>query len=95
MVTHKFVGANSVRPREINDLPYILRLRRLCHGHLYGIEHILNENSVTRGGIVDEDVRHRSDELSVLDDGAARHSLHDAARYGEQVRVGDGDRKAF
>ena len=35
-------------------------------------QHILNENSVTRGGVVDEHVRHSSDELAVLDDGAAR-----------------------
>ena len=67
------VGANSVRPREINDLPYILRLRRLRHGHLCCIEHILNENSVARGGIVDENVGDSSDKLAVLNDGRAGH----------------------
>ena len=46
-------------------------LRRLLHRHLRRVEHIFNENAVSRGGIVDEDVRHRSDQLAVLDDGAA------------------------
>ena len=46
-------------------------LRRLCHRHLRGIQHILNENSVSRGGIIDEDVGNRADELAVPDEGAA------------------------
>jgi len=73
-----------------------LVLRRSCHQRCWNIgEHILNENSVSRGGIVDENMCYRADELAVLDDRAAAHSLHDAARQGKQVRVGDGDRKAF
>jgi hypothetical protein len=28
------------------------------------VQHILNENSVSRGGVVDQDVRHRTDELA-------------------------------
>ena len=31
------------------------------------IQHILNENSVARGGIIYENVCHRPDELAVLD----------------------------
>ena len=41
---------------------------RIC-----GIKHILNENSVTRGGIIYENVRDSAHELAVLDDGRARH----------------------
>ena len=36
-------------------------------------EHILDEYSVTRCGVVDHNVRDGADELAVLDDGAARH----------------------
>ena len=38
--------------------------------HLRGVEHIFNENAVPRGGIVDENMGHRSHELAVLDNGA-------------------------
>ena len=48
-----------------------MSLRCLRHGQLHGGEHIFDENSVSRGGIVDEDVRHRADELAVLNDGRA------------------------
>ena len=34
--------------------------------------HVLQKNAVPRGGIVDEDVCYRADELSVLDDRRAR-----------------------
>ena len=37
------------------------------------IQHILNENAVASGGIVDQHVGDRSDELAVLNDGRARH----------------------
>ena len=50
-------------------LPF--KLRRLRHGHLRGVEHIFNENAVPRGGIVDQHVSHRADELAVLNDGRA------------------------
>ena len=49
----------------------ILSLRCLRHGHLRGVEHIFNENSVPRGGIVDQHVGDRPDELAVLNDGRA------------------------
>ena len=48
-------------------------LRRLRHRNICRIKHIFNENSVARGGIVDEHVGHRVDEFTVLDDRAARH----------------------
>ena len=49
-------------------LPFVLRCQI---AHL--IQHILNENTVAHGRIVYEDVRHRADELTVLNDGAAAH----------------------
>ena len=36
-------------------------------------EHILYKNSVADGGIADQHVGHSSDQLAVLDNGAARH----------------------
>ena len=53
-------------------LPSVL-LRRPRLGHLRGVQHILNEYSIPRCWIVDENVGDRPHELSVLDDGAARH----------------------
>ena len=50
-------------------LPF--QLRCFCHGHSCGIEHILNKNSVPRGGVADQHVRDRADELAILDDRAA------------------------
>ena len=37
------------------------------------IEHIFDEDAISRGGVADEDVGDGADELSVLDDGAAAH----------------------
>jgi len=45
--------------------------RSLRQGSLRRAEHILNENAVAGGGIVDEHVRDRADRLAVLNDGAA------------------------
>ena len=53
-------------------MPSVL-LRRPRLGHLRGVQHILNEYSIPRCWIVDENVGDRPHELSVLDDGAARH----------------------
>ena len=44
------------------------------------IKHILNKNTVSHGGVIYHNVRHRSDEFSVLYNGASAHSLHDTAR---------------
>ena len=49
----------------------ILSLRRLRHRHLCRTQHILDENAVPRGGVVDHHVGDRADELAVLDQGAA------------------------
>ena len=49
-------------------LPFVLRCQI---SHL--IQHIFNKYSVSRGGIVDHNVRYRTDELAVLDDGATAH----------------------
>ena len=45
-----------------------LCLTCLRHGHLRRVEHIFDEDAISRGGVVDENVRHSSDELAVLDD---------------------------
>ena len=52
-----------------NDIAFFVLPRQLSH---LG-EHILNENAVSCGGIVYENVGYRSDELTVLYDGRARH----------------------
>ena len=46
-------------------------LRRSLLWHLCRVQHIFDKDSVSRGGIVDEDVRHSPHELAVLDDGGA------------------------
>ena len=43
-------------------------LRRPRHRHLRGGEHVFDKDAVTRGGVIDEHVGHRSDQLAVLDD---------------------------
>ena len=48
-------------------LPLFLRRLRL-HLTFRRIQHILNENSIPLGWICNEHVRHRADELAVLDD---------------------------
>ena len=58
-------------------------------------EHVFNKDAISRGRVVDEDVGDGTDELAVLNDGGATHSLHDSAREGEKVGVGDGHGEAF
>ena len=48
-------------------------LRRVLQGGLCGVQHIFDKNTVTRRGVVDENVRYRTHQLAVLNDGAARH----------------------
>ena len=49
-------------------------LRRFRHYlRICRIQHILNENSIPRGGIIYKNVRYSSHELAVLDDGASAH----------------------
>ena len=64
-------------------------LRRARHREGYHVEHVFDEDAVAGRRIVDENVSDRSDELAVLNDGRAAHALHDTARYGEQVGVGN------
>ena len=45
----------------------------LSRHHRHIDQHVFKEDSVPRGGIVDQHVRDRADELAVLDDGRARH----------------------
>lgn len=40
----------------------------------YRVQHILDEDSVFRGRVIDQNIGHRADELAVLDDGASRHA---------------------
>ncbi len=47
-----------------------------------GIQHIFNENAVSRGGIVDQHVSDRPDELAVLND---RASAHECGQEGTTV----------
>jgi hypothetical protein len=47
-------------------------LRRSWLWHLCRVQHIFNENSVPRGGIVDEDMGDSPHELSVLNDRRSR-----------------------
>lgn len=37
------------------------------------VQHILNKNSIPRGGVVDEDVGYSAHQFAVLDDRAAGH----------------------
>ena len=48
-----------------------LGLRCLCHGHICRVEHILDEYTVADGGIVNENMGHGADELTVLQNGRA------------------------
>ena len=42
-------------------------LRHPRHGELDGGEHVLHEDAVAARGVVDEDVRHGTDDLAVPD----------------------------
>ena len=39
-----------------------------------GVEHIFDEDAITRCGIVHQNMGHRTDELAILNDGAAGHA---------------------
>ena len=60
----------------------ILPLRRSLHRHLRRIQHILNENSVPRCGIVDHNVGDCADKLTVLD---YRRAAHECGQVGTTV----------
>ena len=47
----------------------------ICDRPLGGcIQHIFNKNAVAGSGIVDKDMRHRTHQLAVLDDGTSGHA---------------------
>ena len=50
-----------------NDIAFFLSV----YHHRHIDQHVFKEDAVPRGGIVDENVGDRADELSVLDDGRA------------------------
>ena len=53
--------------RMILPFHFDFALRHPRHGKLDGGEHILHEDTVAARGVVDEHVRHRADDLAVLD----------------------------
>ena len=59
------------------------------------LKHIFNENSIPRRGVADQHVRDCADKPPVLNDRGAAHALDDAACFGKEGGVGDGDGKAF
>ena len=58
------------------------------------VEHIINEDPITAGGVIYEDVGDRANQLSVLYDRTAAHSLDDASRFLKQSLIRDFDEKA-
>jgi len=54
----------------------------LSRQHRHIDEHILQNDPVSRGGIVDEDMRHGSDDLAVLND---RRAAHECGQVGTTV----------
>ena len=67
----------------------------LIHEVTHPIQHILDEDAVPRGGIIDQYVGHSADQLAVLNNGAAAHPLDNASRFLQQGRIGDGNGEAF
>ena len=51
------------------------------------IQHILNKNPIPSRRIIYQHMRHRSNELPILNDRAAAHALHDAACLLQQTRI--------
>ena len=58
------------------------------------VEHVVDKDSVAAGGVIYEDVSDRANQLSVLDDRTAAHSLDDASRFLKQILIRDFDEKA-
>lgn len=68
----------------VSKLPYRLFLWML---HFSMLQHVFNKDSISSGAVLDEDVGDCADELTVLDNGAAAHSLDNTAGELQQVRV--------
>ena len=60
----------NIKPLFRNDIASFV-LRCSCHWDLCRVEHIFNENAVSRGRVIYKNVRDSPDELAVLDDGGA------------------------
>lgn len=58
-------------------------------------QHVFDKNSIPLRRVADKHVRHRSDQLPVLNDRTAAHPLNDTARALDQPAVGHRDRKAL
>ena len=54
-------------------VPTILGLRCLRHRDICCVQHVFDKYAIPSGGIIYEHVRHRADELAVLNDGRAAH----------------------
>ena len=74
------IEKDNIKPRFWNDIAFFYSILHfvLCILHLrcqiaHLPQHILNEYTIPRGGIVDEDVGDSSHELAVLYDGRATH----------------------
>ena len=52
------------------------------------LEHGFNRDSIAARRVVDQYVRHRARELTVLNDRTSGHSLNDAAGFLDQSRIG-------
>ena len=48
------------------------------------LEHIFDKDAVTAARIINENMRHRANELAILEDRAAAHPLYDTARLLQQ-----------
>ena len=93
-------GAKKPSPRSRTRLVCEIRdnfflLRRLGNGLFLCGQHILQKDAVASRRIVHQHVSHGADELSVLNDGRARHALNDASRALQKLRVRDADHEVF
>ena len=70
----RFSAIHEFRLRNIKSRAMLKSCRRqFIASHMARLQHILNENSISRGGIAYHHVRDGADQLAVLDDGATRH----------------------
>lgn len=68
----------------VSKLPNRLFLWML---HFSMLQHVFNKYPVSSGAVLDENVGDCTDDLAVLDDGTAAHSLNNAAGELQQVRI--------
>lgn len=58
-------------------------------------EHRFGKNAIAACSIIYENVRHCTDQLTVLQNGATAHALHNAAGTCKQLRVGHVQHKGY